>query len=652
MGVQAQAWYMDLFRAICSFLDSLIYGAIEIVLKVVFDLSNLTASSGLLEGVYTRIYVILGIFMAFKLSFSFFQYIVDPESMVGKSEKGVSKLLANTIIMIIALIGLPPILFGSGDGQGLLARAQNAFLPMLPRLILGIDESSGVSVGNMNNSDDISAMADSLSIAALQAFFVPVKEIDDVCGSGTYDGTPPITSIDQFKEYSKLTCNASASLTNLKAPKYYRYSYLPGISTAVGLLMVWVLLSIGIDVGIRVFKMIILELVAPVPIMSLIDPKSGKGGTFSKWLQLLISTFLDIFIKLGLLYLILTLVKLIISNGLFENWPEFADEPSRESFLLIAVIVALLFFAKEAPNFIKESLGMKPDKGGFGLGKGTALLGAGLTVGSAALSSIPSTATKMHHASGFGGKAAALAGGLVGAGTSAIGATARSSFGMANGKKLGDLMKAQSAVNQKKLGYAKSGSTWYGRSFNGLTSLALGENFAERGDYKVEALAAATKAASAVDDAFKNEAVTKGKGSLAGFNNGRISFAANSNLTFGMVRDAIASSTTEDVVLDGTTYSKYDLAQAMPKMEEKAIDNFVAEYNALPKDSDDRNADIENLMFEYGQARKAAHKKGAIPLTRDDRKKEKTDNTRKQTKIHKGVFYQASKKSVSNGGKK
>ena len=46
--------------------------------------------------------------------------------------------------------------------------------------------------------------------------------------------------------------------------------------------------GITIDVAKRVFKLIILEVVAPIPIMSLIDPKSSKDGAFSHWLKSLI----------------------------------------------------------------------------------------------------------------------------------------------------------------------------------------------------------------------------------------------------------------------------------------------------------------------------------------------------------------------------
>jgi len=383
MEAQAQNWFMDLVRPICAFFDGLIYGLLRWILQSIFDLSNLTAASGLFEDVYTRIYVILGIFMAFKLSFSFFQYIIDPESMVGKSEKGVSKLITNAIIMLVALIALPTLLFGGSSGQGLVYRAQNAFLPMLPRLLLGINENSGVSIGNGDNSEDIEAAANVMAVSSLQAFFIPATDLDEKCGSGTYEKTPAITSVAQFKEYVNLTCSSGVNVAGFGAPLYYRYHYTPVISGLVGLLMAFVLVFIGIDVGIRFFKLLILQIVAPIPIMSLIDPKGRKDGAFSHWIKSLFSTFLDIFIKLGILYLVITFIQLIVSNGLFENFPAFTETPLRASYLVVILIVALLLFAREAPSFIRDALGMKKD-GGFGTGPGMGTaLGAlgGLTAG-------------------------------------------------------------------------------------------------------------------------------------------------------------------------------------------------------------------------------------------------------------------------------
>lgn len=378
MGLQAQNWFYNILRGIFAGLDWIVYSLIRWILFGVFDLSNLTTSSGLMNGIYRRIYVILGVFMAFKLMFSFFQYIVNPEEMSSKNEKGASKLIGRTAIMILALIAIPGILFSREGGAGLIQRAQTAFLPMLPRVLLGVETATGAAGAAPSTDNDISKASNVMAMSTLQAFFAPSKELDAACGGGTYNDTPAVNSLGEFMASINLTCNVRDKSV-IDASKVYRYSYSYIISTIVGILMAVMLLGITIDVAKRVFKMIILEVIAPIPIMTLIDPKSSKDGAFSKWVKSLISTFLDIFIKLGLLYVVIMMVQLIVNNGLFSNLPSFGDSPMRALYLRVLLIVGLIFFAKEAPKFIKDSLGIKSEGGSSAMGKLTGALTGGVT---------------------------------------------------------------------------------------------------------------------------------------------------------------------------------------------------------------------------------------------------------------------------------
>ena len=377
MFLQGKTWVMDIIRELLAWLDYIVYSIIKWILYIIFDLATLSTSSDVLNGVYSRIYVILGVFMAFKLSFSFFQYLINPEAMMDKKQ-GVSKLFSHVVIMLAALILLPSILFGTNGGEGLITRAQRAFLPMLPRILLGVNPSNG-STGASESSLDTAA--NDMAVAALGAFFMPSQELDEACGSGTLAKTPALKEIHEITDYAALTCHkgvvsVNTALVTFGHSQYYKYSYTYVVSLIVGVVMVVTLLGMCIDVAKRVFKLIILEVIAPIPIMSLIDPDSASKGAFSAWLHQLIFTFLDIFIKIGILYLIILLIQLIVNKGLFTNFPEFSDDPVRAALLLVALIIGLIFFAKEAPKFIKDSLGIKDkgDGGGF-MGKFASALG-------------------------------------------------------------------------------------------------------------------------------------------------------------------------------------------------------------------------------------------------------------------------------------
>ena len=319
MGIQSVTWYWEIIRPIFGFFDEIIYGLFDTVVRGLFDISNLVTNSSLFTGIYKRIYVVVGIFMAFKLAFSFFQYLVDPDKFTDKS-KGVGKLFMHVFIMLFALMFLPAVLFsGIGNsGEGLLSRAQKAFLPVLPKVILGSDYLT-LGTGSSGNSFDntIELTSTNLRKATLNTFFHPAYDLESVCDTKPYN-LYDIENAYQMRAKVSESCvvkgaqHTGVGILGLEiwdtTPKVYTYTYIPIISTAVGVLILALFLAISIDLAKRCFKLVVLEIIAPIPIMSLIDPAAAKGeSAFSKWSKNLISTFLDIFIKIGLVYIILVL---------------------------------------------------------------------------------------------------------------------------------------------------------------------------------------------------------------------------------------------------------------------------------------------------------------------------------------------------------
>jgi hypothetical protein len=279
--------------------------------------------------------------------------------------------------MLSALILIPTLLFGTGGSEAILYRAQKAFLPMLPRILLGVNTGSSVQ----SSDSTLDQAANDMAVAALGAFFMPSEQLDSVCGSGTKDKKPALKEVGDIVKYAKDTCSNGISVDlgvagQYGAPIYYTYSYTYLVSLIVGIMMAIAFIGMAIDVAKRVFKLIILEVIAPIPIMSLIDPDAATKGAFGAWLHTLIYTFLDIFIKLGIIYIVIYLIQMIVKNGLFSNFPEFSENPIRVALLIVALIIGLIQFAKEAPKFIKDSLGIK-DKGEGGGLTGKLLAAAG-----------------------------------------------------------------------------------------------------------------------------------------------------------------------------------------------------------------------------------------------------------------------------------
>ena len=524
MGVQSQNWFMDILRQIFGFFDEIVYGLFSIVLQGIFDISGLVTNSSIFNGIYQRIYVVLGVFMAFKLAFSFFQYLVDPDQFTDKS-KGVGKLFMHVFIMLFALMFLPTVLFsGFGKEGGLLPRAQQAFLPVLPKIILGSD-----NIGN-SVEETVEITSKSIVSSTLGTFFHPAYDLDKFCNINSLQ-LDKINSTDDLRGKIIENCTITKGdqqrkfLWIFNVAKVYTYSYLPIISTAVGVLLLALLLAISIDLAKRCFKLVVLEMIAPIPIMSLIDPASGKGeSAFSKWSKNLLSTFLDIFIKVGLVYVILVFLDLITTtvNGtisgdsstqLFFGLPDSSDT-TRTGYLVVLLIIGLIYFAKEAPKFIKESLGMKADKGGMfddvkSLAKtagviGGVGLGAGAAVARSGAGSLRAAGAAFANREGFG-KVTGAFGALVGGAGSAVaaaisgGVAGRKGVGK-NGNPLGALSKgwgSQAQRNATRVANAASGSTMLGRTAERARQAVTGRTGADLDKAQIDAN-------KAVGDSFKS----------------------------------------------------------------------------------------------------------------------------------------------------
>ena len=333
---------IDAFRWIVGSIDYFIYSIIEFITQGIFDLSSLRVHIGIIDSFRNRIYAILGVIMLFKLTISFFQLMFEPDKVLD-SKKGVAKIFRNVFIVIIVIMLLP-------TGFNLLYKAQKVFLPVLPRILFAEEKTT-------NNVDEtVRKNSSQMSIILLKSFFTPRRDANNNYAS--IDGSKEIESLKEFSE----KINESDNSGFLGFGSHYRYEYKWPLSTIVGAIAVFLLFSITLKVAIRVFKMIILEMIAPIPVISLLDTSDKKESAFSTWLQTLISTFLDIFLSLGTIYIVLYFINALSTDKLFIDYGAaegLKEDPMRLMYLKVILILGLLKFAKDLPSFIKGVIGIK-----------------------------------------------------------------------------------------------------------------------------------------------------------------------------------------------------------------------------------------------------------------------------------------------------
>lgn len=346
-------------RDFFAFIDSIAFTVFGWILQVIFDIANADiVQDGVFDSLQNRIYIFLGIFMLFKVTVSLLSYLVSPDKIADK-EKGMGKMVTRTVVVLIMLIGFPAVF-------NLMQSVQEDLLEALPRIIIGRNTSTESTGEEMDGiSDSVSWSVFQLSLGEGDADLMCPDPSDSSTCINTVEGAASVISDPADGNNSE-----------------FKYQYKIIIGALIAILMTVLLVGIAIDVAIRAFKLLILRMIAPIPIISYIDPKSSKDGAFASWTKLLISTWLDLFIKLGVLYLVLYLLdEIIIQGGLSigATLPFF-----RRLVLIVFLIIGLFFFAKQAPKFISKALGIK-EGGGFGVGLGGVLAGAGAAVGGAGL---------------------------------------------------------------------------------------------------------------------------------------------------------------------------------------------------------------------------------------------------------------------------
>lgn len=340
-----------------GWVSSLIYGMVSIVTQGFFNLSYIEIfTSETIQDITARIYVVLAVFMIFKLAFSLIQYLVNPDQ-VNDKQAGMGKLVSRTATAFILLIAVPIIfnefVFGppnadSGNTyQAIIARS-------IPRIILG---SSG-------GESEASSLGETMAATAFSAFVQPREECE---------GAPLLTNAT-ISDIADATYARCSEIVEGGESSVFAYDYNWLFGLAVGLIMLVIMLFFTVDVAIRAIKLGILRIIAPIPIISYIDPKSAKDGSFNNWLKALISTFAELFIKIAVIYIIMyVIIQLTSAQG---GAIDFGNLSTGEAlYARVFIIIGLLLFAVQASAFIKNIFGIKDQ--GLGTGLGMLMGGAG-----------------------------------------------------------------------------------------------------------------------------------------------------------------------------------------------------------------------------------------------------------------------------------
>lgn len=390
-------YIVKILRTLFFNLDKVVYEGVGNVYDLLLRIARTTIfNSDTIDGFYARIYALIGIFMLFKVTLSLINYILNPDDFTDK-EKGISNISKRIIISLVMLVLVPYVFREAYDLQTIILE-DNTLLA----LIFGTptEQTSEISSTYMLDS-----AGDKMKFVLMYTFFQPnYNELYDESGAtelascaityqynndgsiliqdgkytlneecfGTltddkYSGTTFAgfwgTKDDLYQTYAQgvarqnfyLMFKHDIAMIQSDKSKTYLINYMAPLSTAVGVAVLWVLLMFCIDIAVRSVKLGFFELIAPIPILSYIDPKS-KDGMFSKWIKQCLTTYASLFIRLLALYVAIFIIFQVSTNGIVDV---ITGEKITDWWVCIFIIIGVLIFAKQLPKILEDALGFK-----------------------------------------------------------------------------------------------------------------------------------------------------------------------------------------------------------------------------------------------------------------------------------------------------
>lgn len=342
--------FTELMRRLFALLDGIVAWAIELLYVLLIKIADTNVFGELIYQYLGRIYTFLGIFMVFKLSFAMINYIINPDTLTDKG-KGFSKLITNVVISLI-LLAITPNLFDAAFKLQSDLLSSNAVY----QIVTG--KKLPTSDGNSNKSleENAKVQGKEMSYAVYSSF---------IYKSGGDDYELEDQKICEIK--AGATCLLDEDVIIKKDGKKFTYEYKYLISTICGCAVAYMLLMFCFDAAVRSVKLGFLQIIAPIPILSMIDP--GKGtDKVSKWGKECGKTFIDLFIRLAGIFFALDVIHSILSSK--EMMKYYSSGASVNNlFVRLFVIIGCLMFAKQLPNLIESILGIKLSGDGFSLKK-------------------------------------------------------------------------------------------------------------------------------------------------------------------------------------------------------------------------------------------------------------------------------------------
>lgn len=474
----------DALRGLMLSLCDIIYRLIVFVYDVFYNLGTarlLTDKD--IQPIFQRIGLIIGLFMVFRVTFAFIQYIINPETMIDR-QKGIGKIVTKVVISIV-LLGSTQYLFNAAFA------IQNKVLEsqVLEKVILG-GEYVETESGMRDFGSNLSATIFSSFYRINDDPYLSKPEVYNLCenilgknndmlkeniriNSGSIVGSGANICLNVKSEYNNYDEQMEEIISSSKETKEEYIINFDGdglLTVLVGLVCLYTGIMFTFQIGVRLIQLAYLELIAPIPIIMYVTPKGDDK--LKKWVTQCTTTFLDFFLRIAIIYFAKFIIEIILNADILGSI--YAESNGIYNvYITCVMIIATLLFVKKVPNLLKEIFPPLGGAAGFDYGmdikktvNGTlapALFGAAVgAAGGLASNAIHGYMNTRKDFREKGKKAGfkSIGKGLLSTVGGAFGG-AKAGLGTKDITKMGNAVKVANANREKRELMAKAGYRWY-----------------------------------------------------------------------------------------------------------------------------------------------------------------------------------------------
>ena len=432
----APSWLWEAINSLWLMLCKWIYIGINWFYQVFEKVASVNLfSTEVFKEITSRIYVVMGIAMLFIFAYNLILMIINPEDKKGSGAMG--KVVKETMISLAVVVLLPTIfnymyivqshiLESNIIGQIIMGSVGSTTsdksncdsndydckcdfskfeeLEQYNNTNVGMFWSSNYTTqGNQdlitktcenyrgyNGSKITDSQRGAYSIAptVFSAFYRPTNFTMEQCENYLINNDTSVLSNDKDQKICinyYFDVNMSKYTGNITP--FVEDSYLNGIisdstdksmefnwpfALIAGGLAVWMFICYAMEIGVRVAKLGLLQIISPIAVMMRVIP-GQKEKIYDKWFTHLKNTYLDVFIRLVIIYFSLFAISLV-PDVIKTLWISTVSQETASSgavsgffiktLAMVVVILGILKFAQEAPALIKEFFG---DAGRFSL---------------------------------------------------------------------------------------------------------------------------------------------------------------------------------------------------------------------------------------------------------------------------------------------